>query len=263
MATVHKAVLGWQGMPRRAITQEVWDALVASFRNAPAGYSQAARAAGCDRRTATKAYEKGLEQWGEHKPIKDIILAEQTAARAAIQREQVAKAAMQEKERDDARKQAVESRKVEGQLVALARANSLNALAATAQVFQLARQLAARVRAKLEKIIADDQAADQAICEHCGRAADTTPINVAISLLHSITALGRRVNEQALDGMRMERVHLGEPTEIIGIKEDAKAPISKADAESRLAIAKQAVERALSGKVFVDMADPKLEGPAN
>lgn len=236
-------------MPRRAITEEMWALLLDTYRAAPGQHVAAGKATGLDRRTAAKAWNKGLPQFDGGKPISETIEEERRAARARLQEEAEVARRAAEAEREKARAQAIQARKVEGQVVALARTNSLNALAASAEMLSVARGLAQRVKAKVQKLVSDEEAVEKGeapdLCEHCGRGPEKNPPGVLISLIDRITAVSRRVNEQAEEAMRMERLHLGDPTQIIGITDDHKT-IPMDEAKDRLAVARQAVERALA-----------------
>lgn len=233
-------------MSRHVITPKQWELLVDSFRTNPGAFSQAAKASGLDRRTTTKAWEQGLNPHSKQ-GIRDMLREEQESARAALHREQLAKRELQEKDRVDARKQAVDARKTEGQIVGLARANTLQVLASSAEMVRSARALGAKVKQQIERMLADDAAAAQAdTCAHCGRAPEGTPVGVALVLLEKITTIARRVNEIAMESMRMERLHLGEPMEILGLSNADDRSIPHDEAELRLRIAQQAVERSLA-----------------
>lgn len=71
----------------------------------------AARVARVDRRTAKKAWEKGMAGWEGGKSIKGLFEEEQVAARARLLESQDVARRAAEAERAKAREQAIESRK--------------------------------------------------------------------------------------------------------------------------------------------------------
>jgi uncharacterized membrane protein len=241
-------------MPKKAISQLQFDALLDAYRNSPGVVRLAAAASGLDRRTAQKAWTKGLARFYAGNPIRDILQAEHVAARARLTEDAQKRESVAAEDRDKARVNAVESRKQEGQVVQLARANSLQALAATASMLQTARALASRVKEKLEGMLRDDAQATKDLedgagrtCDTCGHRTVDNQMNAGaiVNLVDRITGVGRRVNELAHLAMQMERLHLGEPGQIIGLV-DASAgdAITLPEAKARLAVAAQAIEAA-------------------
>lgn len=60
-------------MARRVMTKEMWSALLESYRSDPGAHTKAAKLAGIDRRTAAKAWSKGLSGWGNNQPISQLV----------------------------------------------------------------------------------------------------------------------------------------------------------------------------------------------
>lgn len=162
-------------MARRAITKEFYDALVQGFAAHPGNAAAAARAAGCDPRTAKRAWVIGWPQYEWARPIKTVIAEQQAAARAlAEQREREREQAEREGHRQAAANVATKAmmdaareREVDGQV---ARAAKQNALAAQATAMNLLkrghkiseeltvdelRKLSTRDRVRALKVIAE------------------------------------------------------------------------------------------------------------
>ena len=60
-------------MARRAMTEAKWSALFESYSNDPGAHTKAAKLAGIDRRTAAKAWSKGLTGWGNNQSISQLV----------------------------------------------------------------------------------------------------------------------------------------------------------------------------------------------
>lgn len=221
-------------MARRPITQELVDGLVTGFRESPGNASHAARVAKCDPRTARKAWEVGWPNcvFLSGKSIERLFQEEAQAARALLQREDEQKRAMAQKERDEARKQAIEARKQEGQIVTLARTSCLQALTVASQLNSGARLLAGFIKLRLDAELAKKDN-------------DPTKMQpeVVVQWLGKISSITSNIIQTAHQAMVMERLHLGEPTDIIGLQA-IRDDMAMEEAEARLLAAQQAFENA-------------------
>lgn len=179
---------------------------------------------------AKRAWERGWPHFRGGDSIQEIFRKEQVAARAALLAEQAARRGQIEKDRDDARKQAIEARKIEGQMVSLARAGTLSGLAVVSSLVPAAKKLAEMVKKDLEATIASgkDLSASQ-----------------AVHLLGRIVDLQVRMNGAGQVAMQMERLHLGQPTEIIGLTGNAlEDDMTLEEAQERIKAAEQALATA-------------------
>ena len=66
------------------LTKETYERLVDAFRDAPGNFSAAARAVGCDRRMAKRAWTKGWERHPWARPVEVVLREEHDAARARL-----------------------------------------------------------------------------------------------------------------------------------------------------------------------------------
>lgn len=115
-------------MSNRVIDKEFVDSLVDAFAAAPGNYSAAAKAVGCDHRTAKRAWAIGWPKKGIP-PISQTIARQQEAARALAQR----KASAEVEATRDAQKaikmeaaiDSAKDREREGQIARLARDNAM------------------------------------------------------------------------------------------------------------------------------------------
>jgi hypothetical protein len=228
-------------MPRAVITDEVFDRLVQAFRESPGNIEHARRAAQCGRKLAERAWEKGWPNFRNGVSVQDIFREEQQAARAKLLAEAAAKTAMAEKEREEARKQAIEARKQEGQLVTMARQSCLQAMVVVGTCITAGKTLAMSLKkhideeAKKPDTIPDPHDPTKTIPNPY-----RLPMSQAIYMLGRIADITGRLNAAAHLAMQMERLHLGQPNEIIGIT-TGKEDITLEEAELRIRAAEQAL----------------------
>lgn len=215
-------------MARRRITEHEFDLMVESFRHSPGNISGASRAANVSRPTAYRAWHQGWPYLSDGLSVQQVFAQEQRAARAQILAEQAAQRALADRERQAAQEQAVQARKQEGQMVQLARTASLQGLTISNQLYQVARSMTAKAKEMLDIELQQPAA--------------HTPEGL-LRLTERIVRIGKTLNEQALESMRLERLHLGDPTHILGIVTD-QGPQTLDEAEVRVQAAVQAIQNA-------------------
>lgn len=237
-------------MSSRAITQDLVAALLDFFRRQPGDISEAARYAQCSRPTARKAWAKGFPGHHNGKPLEQVIKEEQAAARAEMLRETQARAAQAERDREDARKAAVQARKEEGMMVQGTRAVTGQAIVMAQKVITGSNALAERLKQILQT-------------EATKPTPDLTPIAM-MNLLREASLVVNRLNDAAYQTMQMERLHLGEPTTIVGVTAttgggNVPIDITLEEAEIRIKAAQAAVaahRRALGQKTLALVPAP-------
>lgn len=190
-------------MGARAITQDLVTALLDFFRRSPGEISEAARYAQCSRPTARKAWNKGFPHHHGGKSLQQVIQEEQAAARAAMLREAQEKSAQAERDREASRTAAVQARKEEGMMVQGTRAVTGQAILMAQEVISGSRALSKRLRKILEN-------------EAVKPTPDLNPLAM-MGLLREASLIINRLNDAAHQTMQMERLHLGEPTSIVGV----------------------------------------------
>lgn len=183
------------------------------------GYAAAAKTAGCDARTAKRGFHDGWPDYGLDS-IAGIIAKEQAGARAAIEGElsEAAEASVAEvaKEKAAARKDAIKARAEEGKLVRAARGNIVELLESGRELLAGYRKLAPRVT----KLLASIDRKIEAILEDDS----TTGVEEMLDLVERTAAVLWRLSTSArastsagMQALQMERLLLGQPTEIIGV----------------------------------------------
>jgi len=231
------------------LSPEKFDLLIDSYRTDPGNYTRAAEQSQVNWRTAKKAWNKGLKGHYQGKPIKAVLHEEVLEARAIRERDtrtqQAAQKELQDKIRSDAKKDAIKARAQEGQIVTLARTNSLQALAIGSQLLAMARGLVPRVQEYIDKVKEPFMVdCPNPVCGHTFAVPipKLTPTQ-ALSIVERSTRLSHSINSQAHEAMVMERMHLGEPAHIIGISGD-RDQIPLAEAEKRVQAAAAAIAAA-------------------
>jgi len=206
--------------PRRQITEEFYNALLAAFRAASdvpgklspymGCYKPISRMLGCDQRTVKRGWLQGWPPAFE--PIKYVIEREQALTRHKIAQEQLA-AAKQRGEADEAaflarakqtadekaaeQSMAVEGRKIEGQIALGTRATTLRLLSMQERTAKAAAQL----MPKIEQAILGGEITSQN----------------ALRLLAQLSANQRMLNDAAKTAIELTRLINGEPQSIVAV----------------------------------------------
>lgn len=197
----------------------------------------------------------GWAHLGGGKPISELIREEQIDARADMLKSKSAERALVEEARRKAREHAVDAMKQEGLMVSVGRGLATQSIAAAAEMLRSAQKLGVRVREKLDQMLIEDTAAltNPALqCPHCKRPS-TMHIGSIVKLLDDMQRVTRNVVQNAHQVMVMERLHLGRPTEIIGV-EDTTAPATLGEAAQRTAAVARALESAARRGLLAEAA---------
>lgn len=268
------------------ITREVAEAILESFRAAPGNAQGAAKHAGCDRRTTKKAWEFGLRSCPDpryHVPFQQIIQQEQLETRArmvedeaiARQRSLEAEAQRQQNVRTKAIEDVTNTRAAEGTLVRMARTTTGLTLQALAQTGAGVAKVSQLVRMALEALVVRGDAGVVCVVndpiayqkerstggdghQHLRAMGLAEAKGYTKTLATFATAL-RQVNDAAQKALEMERLLLGEPTQIIGHRH--LETMTMDEAEKHVEAASRAFKRLKDkGVTVLDDAplDPKL-----
>lgn len=245
-------------MRTNTITEELFNALLAAFRADPEAFkadpnfNMVAKATGATWRTAKKAWESG---WPRKRfpAIKDVLEAEKEQARLQLRTDLAARARKEQLDHDDAVKQALRSREQEGQMVQLTRGQSMQTLTVAVELSSSARALAPILQdfigSEGEKLVEwtayergvragridlDDKKARPKMARPAMTAND------GLRMLSTIADLNEKIVHTARQAMEMERLHLGDPTNIIGIAATTRE-MTMDEAHARLAAANLAM----------------------
>jgi hypothetical protein len=185
------------------LTREQYDLLVEAYREKPDNFSNAARHAGCELRTARKGWREGWTNppWAT-RPIRQILQDEQARVRAQlyeVEKERQETAGKLREERAKAELDAREERSREAQAVRAAMSASMSALAVSGQV--------SRARLTVAQRAADS------IVQAAGQGQLTWQL--AVGLLTKLQWLDERAVATLKTSMEILRLHTGEPSEFM------------------------------------------------
>lgn len=198
------------------VDQETWDRLLAAYRDDPGNHSAAARLAVVQRRTARRAYEVGYPErpWGRVS-IRDLIMGEAELARSRVQleleKEELATdrhALDAERDREAARQHSVRAKTEEAVLVSGARAAAMRGLAACIGASDGVKAAMARLGQELVTI------------SSAGGALSHKEMVSLSNIGRRYASTLRELATAGLTAMEMERLYLGEPSKIIGVKSE-------------------------------------------
>lgn len=217
-------------MAKRSITHEMYQALVDGFRQQPGNATYAARTAGVDRRTAKRGWEQGWQKqyvWAQ--PIREVIREEMANARKARLEAQEAERFDQEKEREKARTAAIKAAQEEAQAVSIARTNSIGAGMIVGSLMRALVPLTKQIETAL-----------------ANPATQLAPNQIA-KMLADMANVTRHSNEAMRTALELERLRLGEPTNIGGIQGQLDDLTTEEAVEELLAVQRALNRAARSG----------------
>lgn len=229
-------------MGAKALTEELYLALLKAFREFPGQHYKVATICGCDGRTALKAWGRGFpeKKWD---PIEITLTREALMARSKVMAETAARRASAEKDREDAVKSGAISRAQEGQMVTLSRSGALQALTVAGNLATAARELAVVVRKKLSaEASVPDEVPDPTDPSKTIPNPKQITTAAGLSLLQKIVAIQAQVNNLAHESMNMERLYLGEPTQLVGVVHQ-QSEMTMEELEVRIEMATEALRR--------------------
>lgn len=218
-------------MGRRQITIDDFDALIEAYRMMPDNHLHASQWSGVARATAKRAWERGYPGFYAGKSIKQLFDEEAKDARRRLLAEQALARDAAEQERLDARRQAILARAEEGQMVGIARKVALGGTVTAATLGQMAQRMAREAQQLLEVELAKPLA-DREL-----------GVTALVKLSERIAKVQKQVIETDHEVMRLERLYLGQPTDIIGIT-DADDGLTLDEVEVTIQAAVQAFQHA-------------------
>lgn len=195
------------------VDQPLWDKLLEAYREDPGNHSAAARHAGVQRRTARRAWDTGYPErpWGA-KSIRDMIRDEAELARSRLQLEadqqelEEDKATLDaDRDRERARLHAVQSREQEGKLVVGTRVATMNALAAAMKASDGLTHAMTKLGGKLVEVALQAESLTD------------KQMSTLSNVLRRYSSTLRELSAAGQTAMEMERLYLGEPSQIIGV----------------------------------------------
>jgi hypothetical protein len=198
------------GQGRQPITRELYNKLLAYYReNAPhINYSAAARYAGCNRRTAERAWDKGWPKKAvPMAPIRQLLYEESRDARVARAVATREVATVDERKAAAAHHDGVKTRLQEGLMVQATRSVAGKLLK---QTVTLARAV---------DLLTTDLAA-QIVTEYQGTDAfgeQKRTVNQKLEIIDRVQRIASNSAGLAETAMNLERKFMGEPEKVIGV----------------------------------------------
>lgn len=187
-------------------TQELYDLFVEAFRIAPGNISHASKFAGTGRQYAETAWEKGWTQYDPRWiPIRDYLAQERELVRAERARLQEEERRKREEDRERARRDAIEAQAQEARAAAQARGNAIGLAAIVGKLVLGCVPVADKLRAQLEA------------------GANLSP-KESTQLIQRVSYIVREANSAIRMAFEIERMRVGEPTTIVGLKVEDMAP---------------------------------------
>lgn len=212
-------------MGRRVIDKGFVDKLTEAYGRAPGNASAAAKAAGCDHRTARRGWAVGWPKQG-FRPIQEVISERQQAARAlALQRDADSRQADYQAAKDiaeRARLDAAREREQDGHLARTAKNNALAALATGANLLKRGFKISQDLR-------------DEDLQE--------LPPKDRVRALKVIAEFVREATAAADAAVKLERLIMGEPDMVVQ-HQHAHVHVEAKDMADTIAKANRALERA-------------------
>lgn len=213
-------------MARRRQTQEAYDAALAAYREKPGVHANAARAAKVEFRTAKRMWEEGWAQVPGAIAIRERLQRDAEEARAEVARQGMLKREQADAMREQARRDAVESHAAEGAMVRLARSDATGLLASVGKLQPALQALAAQLT---ESVVNG---------ERMGR-------TEAARMLSALSRVTKEALAAAQIAVELERLHLGAPTQIVGVSDVSGMTSAEAAREIEQAAAALARARKL------------------
>ena len=205
-------------MGYRVMNQDLYDSLVIAYREKPGNHTNAGLVAGCDRRMAKRAWSQGWSRLPWAKPIEQVLKDEQVLARAAVQEARRDEFLEHEAIRQAAMQEAVDARAEEGRMVRHARSATTELLGQALRAIKAADPFIKRLELSSQLEAAEMDLPD------------------VLRTLDRIARMTQLAASTAQDAMKLERMHLGQPENLIGITIDGDTDELRAELKAIEAI---------------------------
>ena len=213
-------------MAKRPYNRERYDALVQAYRDCPDNHAAAGRQAGCTQQTAKRMWEQGWPGIPWAIPIRDRLVQEREDARLELARQTALARNDADALRAKARQDSIESHAAEGAMVRLARSDATGLLASVGRLLPAVAKLA------------ESFSADVLSAKELDR-------NEAARLLGQVAKVTKEALAAAQIAVELERLHLGAPTQIVGVTDVSAMSSEEAAREIEQAAAALARARKL------------------
>lgn len=209
--------------------EKTYAALLEAYRTSPDNHTGAARAAGVNWRTAKTVWERGYRKL-KLPPLRDYLIEEQQRSRALLEADRQARLKAAQVEDENSRKNAVQARKMEGQMVTMVRGSTFLALQAVTELAREAKGLAEAVNAQVaveRRRLTLWTAYDVARLAGDPTAVEPTEgrpptLDKLLSVLNQSATYAQRITSCAREAFELERLHLGEPLATIAVVDERR-----------------------------------------
>jgi hypothetical protein len=213
----------------RALTPELYEAILAYYRRAPGGITGCSRACGIGYDMAKRAWAgPPWKNWPWAKPAKEYLEAEAAAKAAKETDAEAHRRAALTSEYERAKKLETEAKTVEENVLRVVRNNVLAGAVGMAKIVGGMTKLAERVNAQLER----------------GTDAKGQPLDIdvaqALQLMGRFATSTRHLVDSANTLVALGRLRQGLPTSILGVE----ASVSLEEAEAEIEAASVAIAKA-------------------
>ena len=202
-----------------ATYRKLYEKLLVAYRLTPGRHSTASKAAGTQFRTARGMWERGITGVDPRRPIKEVIETEQKLARGERVRDEIMERAMQTEPVALEQADAVKTRASLAKLCEAAREITLGNFSIIGKELLQVNALAGRIAKELEELAKDPWV----VVEKDGQDNVLKKRRYSIREMLELQGLVARSSNQlvkaSFTALQMERLHLGLPTEIIGVEE--------------------------------------------
>lgn len=201
------------GMAGTPLSRDLYDRMVAAYRECPGNHSRAARAVGVDRRMTTRAWLKGWPRYAWARPVSAVLAEEHDTARSRLAAVEQRALAERQAERDKASVASVEARTEEEQLLRAARRDVLGVLVIAAELTPAVRVLGRLVMEAITLLARQIQAGG----------GELTPKQIGqfVEIVDRHARLVSKAVYAADAVLKLSRLERGEPGYLVGVRADA------------------------------------------
>lgn len=230
---------------RTKFDKEKYETLLSAYREL-GSHRKVGKKLGISEKTCWKYFHYGNPHYDWARPLKEVLedeaklarerLAKDQEFRALRNREQHVEERMTiELDREAIRRDAIAARAEEAKLVRAARSGGLQVLAALLRMGPGVQKISERMSTELALLAAKEG----------------LNVRQALGVIRSYTLAVREANTAASQAMEMERLYLGEPTEIIGFADAGVGEMSLEECQAEIEAAQAAMGRAQANGLIV------------
>lgn len=223
-------------------TREDYNLLLNYLRQDDSSLAKAGRELGFAKATVRKYYIKG-DKFRNLAPIREVINKERIAARAKLLDSEELQDTMN---LEKARLQAIAAKAAEGEMVKITRDTVSQTLGALMHLNPGIQKLASLLDEKIRKLVDDPEY--------------NPSIHGLFNIISKYTYVFKETTAIARQVMEMDRLHLGEPTEILGLQLSDIDNLSMEDCMKEIKAAAQAIKRAEENGISAITEDSKPNG---